>query len=132
VRCELPYLDLVLINHCHISISARLQGSPGSWAYGRGGPTGYGLLKVLPGPAMPYPCTPCGRATPETALREFQGRHTCRAGYLKPSSTPLDTPRRTSMTMSSGKPWLDFHTMIRNVSRMGFLIWIVFLGLCQN
>jgi hypothetical protein len=32
---------------------------------------------------MPYPYTPCGRATLETALR--------------PSSTPLDTPRHTPM-----------------------------------
>jgi hypothetical protein len=37
----------------------------------------HGLPKVLPWPAMPYPSTPC------------------RAGGLQPSSTPLDTPRRT-------------------------------------
>jgi hypothetical protein len=34
---------------------------------------------------MPNPSTPFGRATPETALRLF----------LRPSSTPLDNPRRT-------------------------------------
>jgi hypothetical protein len=28
---------------------------------------GHGLPKVLPGPAMPNPSTPCGQATPETA-----------------------------------------------------------------
>jgi hypothetical protein len=28
---------------------------------------GHGLLKVSSGPAMPYPSTPCGRATPETS-----------------------------------------------------------------
>jgi hypothetical protein len=33
---------------------------------------GHGLPKVLPGPAMPCSSTPCGRATPETALQPFQ------------------------------------------------------------
>jgi hypothetical protein len=45
---------------------------PGRMARG-----GHGLPKVSLGPAMPYPSTPCGRAT-------------CRAGSLQPSSTPLD------------------------------------------
>jgi hypothetical protein len=45
---------------------------------------GHGLPKVSLGPAMPYPSTPYGRATPETALQQ-------------PSSTPLDTPRHTPM-----------------------------------
>jgi hypothetical protein len=52
-------------------------------------------LKFHPGPPMPYPSTPCGEATPETALQPFQGWPTHRAGSLHPSSTPLDTPRRT-------------------------------------
>jgi hypothetical protein len=42
------------------------------------------LLKVSLGPAMPYPSTPCGRATPEGVAR--------RAGDLRPSSTLLATP----------------------------------------
>jgi hypothetical protein len=42
--------------------------------------------------AMPYPSTPSRRVTPEKALR---------AGSLQPSSTHLDTPRRT--------PMLPFH-----------------------
>jgi hypothetical protein len=50
---------------------------------------GYGLHKVLPGPAMPYPSTPCGWSTPETALH--------RAGGLQLASNLLDTPRRTPM-----------------------------------
>jgi hypothetical protein len=33
---------------------------------------GHGLSKVSPGPAMPYPSTPCRLATPETALWPFQ------------------------------------------------------------
>jgi hypothetical protein len=32
----------------------------------------HGLPKVSLGPAMPYPSTSCGWATPETALRPFQ------------------------------------------------------------
>jgi hypothetical protein len=34
--------------------------------------SGRGLSKVSPGPAMPYPSTPCGPGTPEKALRPFQ------------------------------------------------------------
>ena len=34
---------------------------------------GHGLPKVLLGPAMPYPSTLYGFATPETAFRAFQG-----------------------------------------------------------
>jgi hypothetical protein len=30
--------------------------------------SGHGLLKVSPMPTMPYPSTPCGRATPETPV----------------------------------------------------------------
>jgi hypothetical protein len=52
---------------------------------GRGG---HGLPKVIPGSAMPDPSTPFWRATPETAVR---------MGSLRPSSTLLDTPRRTPM-----------------------------------
>jgi hypothetical protein len=47
------------------------------------------------GLAMPYLFTPCGWATPETALWLFWGWPACKAGGLRPSSTPLDTPRRT-------------------------------------
>ena len=60
---------------------------------------GHGLPKVSPGPAMPDPSTPCGRATPETALRPFQGRVAHRAGGLRPSFTLLETPRRMPMCL---------------------------------
>jgi hypothetical protein len=50
-----------------------------------------GLSKVSPGPAMPDPSTPCGQAAPK------MGWPACRAGGLQPSSTPLDTPRRTGL-----------------------------------
>jgi hypothetical protein len=62
---------------------------------------GHGLPKVSPGPAMPYPSTPWGRATPEMNLRLFLGWLTRRASGLRPSSTPLDTPRRTPMLEST-------------------------------
>jgi hypothetical protein len=40
--------------------------------HGRKARGGYGLPKVSLGPTMPNPSTPCGRATPETALQPFQ------------------------------------------------------------
>jgi len=51
-----------------------------------------GRTKVLLGPVMPYQSTPCGPATPKQPYGRFNG------GYpqgRRPSSTPLDTPRRT-------------------------------------
>jgi hypothetical protein len=60
---------------------------------GRGG---HGLPKVLLRPAMPYPSKPCGWATPETAI---SGGPSCRAGGLRLSSTPLETPRRRPMVL---------------------------------
>jgi hypothetical protein len=59
-----------------------------SWAYSKGC---HGLLKVSLGPAMPYPSTPCGRATPETAFHPFQGWPALQAGNLGPFYTPLDS-----------------------------------------
>jgi hypothetical protein len=58
---------------------------------------GHGIPKVLPGPALPYPSTPCGGATPEMALWLFQGFPAHMAGGLRPYFTPLDTPCRTRM-----------------------------------
>jgi hypothetical protein len=60
----------------------------------------HGLPNVSPAPAIPYPPTPCGRATSETALRPFQGWPSRRAGGQRPSSTPLDTPHRTPRYVS--------------------------------
>jgi hypothetical protein len=57
----------------------------------------HGVPKVSPGPAMLDPSTPCERATPETALRLFLGWPARRPGNMRPSSTPLDTPRRTGL-----------------------------------
>jgi hypothetical protein len=51
---------------------------------------GHGLLKVYPDPS-----TSCRRATPETALQPYLGWLARRAVGLRPSSTPLDTPRCT-------------------------------------
>jgi hypothetical protein len=59
-----------------------------------------GLPRVSPGLAMPYPYMPCRRANPETTLRPFQGLPAHRAGSLRPSSIPLDTPRHTPLRMS--------------------------------
>jgi hypothetical protein len=58
----------------------------------RGGETGHGLPKVLPGPATPNPSTPCREATPKTDVSWVarpQGRWA--------SSTLSDIPRRTPM-----------------------------------
>jgi len=59
---------------------------------------GQGLPKVSHGLTMPNLSTPCGRATPEIALRLFQGWPARKAGGLRPSSTPLDTSRCTPKT----------------------------------
>jgi hypothetical protein len=59
------------------------RGGDGHGYMARGG---YGLPKFSPGPAMPYPSTPCS----EPPLKRPHGR----AGSLWPSSVPLDTPRR--------------------------------------
>jgi hypothetical protein len=54
----------------------------------------HGLPKDSPGPAMPDPSMPCGRTTLEIALRPFLGWPAAQ----RPSSTLLDTPRRTPMS----------------------------------
>jgi hypothetical protein len=55
---------------------------------------GHGLPKVSPGPAMPYPSSSYGET-----IWLFQAWSTLRAGGLWPSSTPLDTQRRTPMNI---------------------------------
>jgi hypothetical protein len=69
----------------------------GGVGHGRMARCGHGLPKVSPGPAKPYPSMPWGRVTPETALLSFLGWPAHKAGGLRPSSTPLDTPRRTPL-----------------------------------
>jgi hypothetical protein len=58
---------------------------------------GHGLPKVSPGPAIPDPSTHCKRTTPKMALWPFRGWAAHRLGSLRPSSTPLDTPRGTGL-----------------------------------
>jgi hypothetical protein len=53
---------------------------------------GHGLPKVSPGPAMPDPFTPCGRATPGGPL---------------PFSTRADTPRRTPTDLRAAERAVD-------------------------
>jgi hypothetical protein len=59
----------------------------------------HGRTKVSCGPAKPDPYTPCGWATPQTALRLFGGWPARRAGGLRPSSSTLDTPSRTGLAL---------------------------------
>jgi hypothetical protein len=70
----------------------------------------HGLPKVSSGPALPNPSTPCGRATPETALRPFRRWPAHRAGGLWLSATPLDTPRRTGLLHIG-----EFHDQVDNL-----------------
>jgi hypothetical protein len=56
---------------------------------------GHGLPNVSLGPTMPDPSTPCGRATPETALQSFYGWSAHKVGGLWQFSTPLDSPMDT-------------------------------------
>jgi hypothetical protein len=55
--------------------------------HGRMGRGGHGLPNVSPRPTMPYLYTPCRQATPETALRLFQGVQMA-CGRLLPFWTP--------------------------------------------
>jgi hypothetical protein len=73
--------------------------APKCKAHGRMARDCHGLPKVSPRLTMPYPSMPC----PETALWPFQGWPACRAGNLRPSSTPLDIPRRTPMAKQIGR-----------------------------
>jgi hypothetical protein len=54
---------------------------------------GMDSLKFYSGPRCLNPSMPCRRATPEMALWPFQRLPARRVGNLRPSSTPLDTPR---------------------------------------
>jgi hypothetical protein len=56
---------------------------------------------VSPGTAMPYPSTPCRRATFKTALRPLQGWPTRRGGGLRLSPTSLNTRRYTPMDLGT-------------------------------
>jgi hypothetical protein len=66
---------------------------------------------------MPDPYTPCGRATPQTALRPFGGWPTRSAGGLRPSSFPLDTPSRTGLPVLPLKFNLTESSVIRRSLR---------------
>jgi hypothetical protein len=73
---------------------------------------GHGLPKVSPWSAMPYPSTPYRQATPETAVGvPPEGVNSC---ILRPSSTTLDTPRRTPILVSAAtnqtRPMVSFGT----------------------
>jgi hypothetical protein len=62
---------------------------------------------------MPDPSTPCRQVTPEMFL-EWPA---CRAGGLQPSSTPLDTPRHTSLNFSNR--FCDHLTAKREIQKEG-------------
>jgi hypothetical protein len=50
---------------------------------------------------MPYPSTPCRLATPETALRPFQGWPARRVGGLRPSVDLFGPPMPYAMKVCS-------------------------------
>jgi hypothetical protein len=83
---------------------------------------------------MPNPYTPCGQATPQTALQPFGGWPACRAGGLWPSSSPLDTPSRTGLLMTIHSPstqsWnppssSDFSACCPLLATSSSMIWII-------
>jgi hypothetical protein len=73
---------------------------------------------------MPYPLTPCGRATSETILWLFQGRPTCRVGRLWPSST-LWTPLAIRPCQEANS---DHNLIIKNQSLMNILAFFFSVG----
>jgi hypothetical protein len=66
-----------------------------------------GLPRISTGSAMPYPSTPCRRATPETTVRRSQGRPICRLGSLRAASscTLFDTPRHAHVHKKMNDAW---------------------------
>jgi hypothetical protein len=74
-----------------------MRGKEGRLGHGHMGRGGHEL-----GLAMHYLSTLCRQTAPEIALRLFQGWPTHRVGGLRPSSTPLDAPRRTPMDWNRG------------------------------
>jgi hypothetical protein len=72
--------------------------------HGRMARGGHVLPKISIGPAMPNPFTSCGRATPKTASRPFQGWPAPKAGGQRPCTTSLDTPRRTPIMTTDDAP----------------------------
>jgi hypothetical protein len=58
---------------------------------------GFHGLQVSLGLAMPDPSTPCGQATPETAIQLFLEWRAHRVRGLRPPYTPLDTPCRMGL-----------------------------------
>jgi hypothetical protein len=67
----------------------------GRFHYGRMGRGGHGLPKVSLVPAMLYPSTSCGQPSLKWPHSHFKG--SCPQGNLRPSSSLLDTPRRTPL-----------------------------------
>jgi hypothetical protein len=87
----------------------------------------HGLPKVSPGPAMLDPSTPCGRPTPEMALMPFRGWPAGKRGGLRPSSTPLETPRRTGLFFNP--QWFEMCQKLDSSWIVTFFkTWIAFPG----
>jgi hypothetical protein len=92
-------------SHCRRSRAAGLRRRVSTWGefhdqadtQARMARDSHGLPKVSPRPAMPDRSKPWGRVTPETALQLFLAWPAHRIGDLRQSSTPLDTPRHTSL-----------------------------------
>jgi hypothetical protein len=84
------FVDLPAVVFCPLPLSSPIQ----QVLMARGI---HELLKVSPRPTMPNPSTPYGRTTPKTAIWPFWRWPARRAGGLKPSSTPLDTPYRMGL-----------------------------------
>jgi hypothetical protein len=68
----------------------------------------HGLPKVLLGPTMLYPSTPCGQANSKKALQPFQEWSSLKAGSLWSSFTPLETRCHTPMHLWAkvNKNWI--------------------------
>jgi hypothetical protein len=74
----------------------------------------HGFPKVSLRPTMPDPSKPCGWANPKMALQPFLGWSSRRADSLRPSSTPLDTPRRTGLLGEGGMRNAQWSKCVRN------------------
>jgi hypothetical protein len=86
----------------HISASSRASGcsavSHEAPRHGRMAGDGHALPKVSLGLAMPYPSAPC-------EWPPLKGVDAHKAGGQQPSSTPLDTSRRTPLSQEMRLQW---------------------------
>jgi hypothetical protein len=86
--------------------------------YGTVARGGHGLPKLLLGPAMPYPSTPCGQPSLKWPYSHFRGG-------LWPFSTPLDSLRRSPLHLLNFV--VRFISILKNSTTVCFDFLVVYV-----